>query len=95
MCRKEDLTTRPGGYDGKWWEWQANQAIGGLLLPRRLVAACVESLTDAPTSLGPPALPNAKRERAARQVAAAFEVNLTVAQIRIGSVFPLGEQLSL
>ena len=94
MCRKEDLTTGPG-YDGKWWEWQANQAIGGLLLPRRLVEACVVPLTDASASLGPPALPTAERDRAARQVAATFDVNLAVARIRIGSVFPPGEQLSL
>ena len=95
VCRKEDLTTGPGGYDGKWWEWQANQAIGGLLLPRGLVAACVEPLTNASASLGPPALPTSKRDQAARQLAATFDVNPTVARIRIGSVFPPGEQLSL
>lgn len=95
MCRKEDLNAGPRGYDGKWWEWQANQAIGGLLLPRRLVQECVEPLTDASASLGPPALPPPNRERAARQVATAFDVNLIVARIRIGSVFPPGEQLSL
>ena len=93
ICRQEDLTAGPGGYDGKWWEWQANQAIGGLLSPQRLVAACVEPLMD--TSSLAPALPTPKRDRAARQVAATFEVNLTVARIGIGSVFPPGEQLSL
>lgn len=95
MCRKEDFTTGPGGYDGKWWEWQANQAIGGLLLPRSLVETSVELLTEASGTLGPLALPTANRERAARRVAATFEVSLTVARIRIGSLFPPGEQLSL
>lgn len=95
MCREEDLAAGPGGYDGKWWEWQANQAIGGLLLPRRLVEACVEPLTDASATLAPPALPTARRERAARQLADTFDVNLTVARIRIGSAFPPGGQLSL
>ena len=95
MCRKEDLERGPGGYDGKWWEWQANQAIGGLLLPRRLVEARVEPLTEASGSLGPPELPAPDRDRAARWLARTFEVNPVVARIRLGSVFPPGLQLSL
>lgn len=49
MCRDvEGLSTRRPGYDGKWWEYQANRAIGALLIPRRLAivaanAFCVES----------------------------------------------------
>ena len=95
MCRNEDLEKRPGSYDGKWWEWQANQAIGGLLLPRRLVEARVEPLTEASGSLGPPELPASDRERATRWVAKTFEVNRVVARIRLSSVFPPGVQLSL
>jgi hypothetical protein len=34
LCRDGQ---RVGFYDGKWWEYQANQAIGALLLPRKLV----------------------------------------------------------
>ena len=95
MCREEDLRIGAGGYDGKWWEWQANQAIGGLLLPRRLLEACVEPLTDISGSLGLRELPVAKRDRAARQAATTFDVNPVVARIRLDSIFPPVEQLSL
>ena len=95
MCRKEDLGMGPGGYDGKWWEWQANQAIGGLLLPERLVRACVEPLTEERGSWGARELPAPKRDRAARRVGATFDVNPAVARIRLNSFFPPAEQLSL
>ena len=32
LCR--DVSPN-GGYNGEWWEWQANQGMGALLLPRR------------------------------------------------------------
>ena len=95
MCREEDVGAGRGRYDGKWWEWQANQAIGGLLLPRRLVEACVEPLTRAPGSLGLRELPDLQRERAVRRVAAAFDVNPAVARIRLEAVFRRTEQRSL
>lgn len=45
MCRSEVLPadggSRPRKYDGRWWEFQANQAIGGLLLPGPLVERCL------------------------------------------------------
>ena len=95
MCRKEDLALRSGRYGGKWWEWQANQAIGGLLLPRRLVEECVEPLTDASGSLGPPALPVSQHDQAVRLVATTFDVNPVVARIRLDSILPPATQLSL
>ena len=95
MCRKEDLSIGPGGYDGKWWEWQANQAIGSLLLPRQLVEACIDPLTEVSGSWGAPELPTANRDRATRTVAATFDVNPVVARIRLSSIFPPGVQLSL
>ena len=95
MCRKEDLGMDPGGYDGKWWEWQANQAIGGLLLPARLVRACVEPHTKQSGSWGARELPAPMRERAARRVAATFDVNPAVARVRLNNLFPPVEQLSL
>jgi hypothetical protein len=39
LCRDDQ---RRSTYDGKWWEYQANQAIAGLLLPRRLVEQVAE-----------------------------------------------------
>src|ERR1700747_896021 len=38
LCRSEDiLVETQGSYRGRWWEFQANQAIGSLLLPRSLM----------------------------------------------------------
>jgi hypothetical protein len=38
LCRSQDiLVETPRPYQGRWWEFQANQAIGSLLLPRLLV----------------------------------------------------------
>ena len=41
LCREGDISGRGKRYDGRWWEYQANRAIGGLLLPHKLVAQCV------------------------------------------------------
>lgn len=38
LCRSEDiLVDTQRSYGGRWWEFQANQAIGSLLLPRLLM----------------------------------------------------------
>jgi hypothetical protein len=40
LCRSEDiLVDTQRSYGGRWWEFQANQAIGSLLLPRLLMDA--------------------------------------------------------
>ena len=95
MCRAEDLGRGNDGYDGKWWEWQANQAIGGLLLPQRLVEACVEPLLEERGALRLPELPESNRERAVRVLADTFEVNRAVASIRLAVLSPPTSQLSL
>ena len=95
MCRAEDFRRRYEGYDGKWWEWQANQAIGGLLLPQRLVEACVEPLLEERGALRLRELPASNRERAARVLADTFEVNRAVARIRLAVLYSPSNQLSL
>jgi hypothetical protein len=43
LCRSEDiLVETQRSYRGRWWELQANQAIGSLLLPRPLVNAFLD-----------------------------------------------------
>src|SRR6201993_1226589 len=38
LCRSEDiLVDTPRSYRGRWWEFQAKQAIGSLLLPRPIM----------------------------------------------------------
>ena len=95
MCRREDLEATDEAYGGKWWEWQANQAIGGLLLPRSLVEACVEPLTQESGMLGQRDLPASNRDRAVRRVAETFDVNPAVARIRLAALFRSDAQLAL
>ena len=38
LCRDvQGEEQRSSRYDGRWWEFQANRAMGGLLCPRTLV----------------------------------------------------------
>lgn len=83
-----------GGYDGRWWEFQANKAIGGLLLPRDLVAKCLEGLLD-DRGIGGTVLPAARREVAGRLLAEVFEVNPVVARIRLDDLYPAGSEHQL
>ena len=98
LCRQSDIgPARAKAYDGRWWEWQANRAIGGLLLPKRLVSASLEKLIAKTSALGVPTLPETSRRAAILQIAETFEVNPIVAQIRLEEIFParLQAQMSL
>lgn len=85
------------GYDGRWWELHANQAIGALLLPRALAAEAIADLTTRTGTFGREKLDPARREQAARRLADIFEVNPAVARIRLEDIFPEDEagQLTL
>ena len=53
LCRSEDIlvdSQRP--YAGKWWEFQANQAMGSLLLPSPLMHAFLDQSEINPGSFG-------------------------------------------
>lgn len=89
LCRSTDISPSPGAtskYDGRWWEWQANRAIGGLLLPcptvRKLVAPYLED-----SAFGP-SLRESQRARAEKEIAETFDVNPVVARIRLEEMFP-------
>ena len=76
-------------YDGRWWELQANKAIGGLLMPRSLVEEAIRSFTVPLGSLGQVTVPDTNREAAVRELANIFNVNPVVARIRLADIFPL------
>jgi hypothetical protein len=87
LCRDETATSGQGKFDGRWWELQANKAIGPLLMPRKLaVIAANEFLTSSP--LGLQSLEASNREPAAKSLASIFDVNPIVAKIRLESLFP-------
>ena len=95
LCREADIGATGTSYHGKWWEWQANQAIGGLLLPRELVETSLESLTEERGLFGTRVLPSAHRQPAVRVLAEAFDVNPAVARIRLSGLFPSDDQGTL
>lgn len=83
-------------YDGRWWELQAGKAIGPLLMPRDLVIAAVRPLLEERGALGGVAIPDEKREDAARILAEVFSVNPAAARVRLAVVLPdPGAQLTL
>jgi hypothetical protein len=78
----------PGRYRGRWWEFQANQAMGALLLPRKLVDRCLERIVQVTGALGRPVLLAPRRDEAAALLSEVFDVNPVVARIRLGELYP-------
>jgi hypothetical protein len=100
LCRDEGVpevkpTQKKPPY--RWWEFQANQAMGALLLPKGLVEKTVEPLLVSSGLLGSRTLVNHRREDAVRLVAEIFDVNPIVARIRLDALYPAanGRQLTL
>ena len=78
-----------------WSEFQANRAIGGLLMPRALVARALEEFCTSAGQLGHKVLKPDKRDSAIRALSTAFDVNPIVARIRLEEVFPLKNDAQL
>lgn len=85
LCRDEPQTA---GYRGHWWEWQANRAIGALLLPRRLALRAVETFTEPDGALGLQRLSAARHSAAVAHLVEVFDVNPVVARLRLDELFP-------
>lgn len=90
LCREEDIrpATKTRRYDGRWWEWQANRAIGGFLLPKALVRQACAQFMERSEITKSSWLPNGVRKAAERAVATIFQVNPVVARIRLEEMFP-------
>ena len=91
LCRDEPV----GAYDGKWWEYQANAAIGALLLPKVLVFTAIQAFLESRGLLGLPGLEDRMRRVAETAVAELFDVNPIVARIRLAEMFPPDHQPTL
>ena len=89
LCR--DYNPNEHRYDGRWWEYQANQMIGALLMPRPLVLLALEPLLTIRGQLGTGILEAAKRDEAAETLADTFDVNPIVARIRIDQICPASQ----
>lgn len=99
LCRGDAISGNRGflrrGYDGRWWEFQANRAIGALLLPKDLLPPCLENLFVPKGSFGRLALDATQREEAIRRLAETFNVNPVVARIRLEDAYLGGGDLQL
>ena len=90
LCREvDDKPADPQRrYDGRWWEFQANCAIGALLMPKKIFLGFMQPFLEQLGSVGIPNLPSGRREEAIRAAANIFDVNPAAARVRIDSMFP-------
>lgn len=89
LCRADDIrgVEVQRSYDGKWWEYQANRAIGGLLLPKKLVEVAARDFLRSGEVTGVSIIPREKRDDAVRHISEIFDVNPVVAKIRVGEMW--------
>ena len=98
LCRNEDtkMVKSIRRYDGRWWEFQANRAIGALLMPKEVFLLFMQQFVEERGNFGLPALSNTRRHEAVMGTAEMFDVNPAAARIRVNSLFPdPGQQLTL
>lgn len=88
LCRDNPAVPKRPAYDGRWWEYQANRMIGALLLPKPLVLAAIRPHLTSSGQLGTTTLLESQRGGAVRELAALFDVNMPVAEIRLASLCP-------
>jgi hypothetical protein len=88
LCRQEAVESfkNPGapGYDGQWWEYQANRGMASLLLPKYETAEYLRGLLVGKglTSIER-ALAAGRTEEVVREVMAAFDVSRQVVVFRL------------
>lgn len=97
LCRDMPVEGRESlpRYDGQWWEFQANRAIGSLLMPKPLVGLAVGSFLIAHGTLGGRSLDPSRRADAVDALARIFDVNPVVARIRVDGLYPQGNSRQL
>jgi hypothetical protein len=89
LCREvieaSRVTSKPKVH---WSEFQANRAIGALLMPRPLVDRALQEFCIEVGGLGQRTLAADRRDAAIRALSMIFDVNPVVARLRIEEVFP-------
>jgi len=83
------------GYDGRWWEFQANCVMGSLLLPRPLVEQALKIYLVVRGSLGHKVLDSSRRTHAARCLSDVFDINPIVARLRLDRLYPAHDEKQL
>lgn len=82
LCRGP-MDASATGHGGRWWEYQANLVIGGLLLPRPLVHAAIQPFLTVAGLLETNVLSDDRREEAWHALADIFDVNPVVVRYRL------------
>jgi hypothetical protein len=95
LCRGDAIEGNRAGYSGDWWEFQANAAMGHLLMPRPLLERAVDRFLIPVGNLGGRRVYPAQYEHAIRALAATFDVNPIVARIQVGTLYSTKEDLQL
>ena len=86
LCR--DIgPARQVAHQTEWYEYQANQAIAGLLLPRPLVEIVVSRFVER-TGAGFQKMTESTARQVVRTLSDVFDVNPVVAEIHLKKLFP-------
>lgn len=88
LCRDVAGATKNTNYSGQWWEYQANMAMGSLLMPRPLVHKAADKFLVNRGQMGLKELPIEKRSEAISELSGVFDVNPVVVTIRLNEIFP-------
>lgn len=79
FCRDTENNT----YNGEWWEWQANRAMGSLLIPRSLLEKALKPFISDGGLLDTKQRQIANIEEAIKALSDTFDVNPIVARYRL------------
>lgn len=96
LCRPDAIAST--AYNGEWWEFQANQCMASLLLPRRATGAFVRRLlAEAGHESGEQCLVRGEGEVLVRTIATEYDVSQTATLYRLQSLgfFPKNAQASM
>lgn len=90
LCRDDAVPSGPGKskLPYRWWEFQANMAMGALLLPKALVIDAMDAHLEPQGMLGLPVLQAGHRNQAIRELSEVFDVNPVVVRIRLQALYP-------
>lgn len=87
LCRVDqpNVRTKQQKYDGRWWEFQANRAIGALLMPKQLFLTFMQPYLERSGTVMVSGLPTNVKEEAIKLATRVFDVNPAVARVRMNS----------
>lgn len=85
LCREEqaNVVSKQKRYKGDWWEFQANRAIGALLMPKELLPMFLEPFHSKFGTTKLSELPAKSKREIVEAASNIFDVNQMVARVRL------------